>query len=285
MRKVLIFGSSGFLGKKVFNFLKKKKYKIYRDSSIKKKIKKNSNHKFLLKIIDRIKPDIIINLIALTNVDQCEVKKKLAQKSNTLFVKNLVTAIKISSKDIYLVHISTDQVYSGRGNHRENIASPVNYYGISKLKGEKFASQTFSTVFRTNFIGKGEKTKKATLSDWIIFNLKKGKKINTFKNIYFSPLHTSTLTKIIEQSMIKKIRGTFNLGSSTKISKAKFAEILGKYLGYNTNFLNKVNYSRSNLLAKRPLDMSLKVKKFEKKFEMKLPSVKTEIGKLSKEYK
>ena len=51
------------------------------------------------------------------------------------------------------------------------------------------------------------------------------------------------------------------------------------------DLLNKTNYSNNHLYAKRPLDMSMKINKFEKYFKIKLPTVKTEMSKLIKEYK
>ena len=47
----------------------------------------------------------------------------------------------------------------------------------------------------------------------------------------------------------------------------------------------KTNYEKKTFGVERPLDMSLNVLKFEKKFKIKLPSVKSEILKLVKEYK
>ena len=162
---------------------------------------------------------------------------------------------------------------------------PVNFYGFSKLEGEKYFSNINSIILRTNFIGKKEKIKKNTLSDWIIENLKKRTQIKVFKNIYFSPLHTSTLIDIIEKIMFKKIEGVYNLGSKNKISKADFASLLCSKLKYSLSLLKVKKYSSKNLIAKRPSDMSMNIKKFEKNFCIKLPLVKQEVSKLIKEYR
>tara|TARA_B100000035_G_scaffold269580_1_gene243523 strand:+ start:470 stop:1321 length:852 start_codon:yes stop_codon:yes gene_type:complete len=283
MSNVFIFGATGALGSLMTKFLIKKNYKVFSDKIIKKKIKKKDNLKYLKKIIKSHNLDYIINLVALTNVDLCEKKKLKAKNSNFIFVKNLVRAIKKYKDNIHLIHISTDQVYNGKGNHIESNTNPINYYGKSKLQGEMVAKKTISTIFRTNYIGKTKK--KTNLTSWIYNNLKKKNKINAFKNIYFSPLHVSTLVSLIEKSMKKKIVGVFNLGSKNKISKAEFAEKFSKIIGCNKNLINKTNYKEKNLLAKRPLDMSMKISKFEKHFCIKLPNVQAEINKLRKEYR
>ena len=282
--RILIFGSNGFLGKKIVKSFKKKNYKVFTDLNYKKVLKKNFNHNFIIKILNKIKPSIIINLIALTDVDKCEKNKEIAKKSNTLFPKNLAKAIKNTYQNIFLIHMSTDQVYNGKGGHSEKFVNPINYYGTSKLEGEKYFKNLPSLILRTNFIGKGEKNKKKTLSDWIVYNLRNKKKINTFKNIYFSPLHTSSIIKIIDKLMIKKIEGVYNLGSKNKISKAKFASSLCSILNCDLDLLNQIKYNNQYLVARRPLDMSLNVNKFEKNTGIKLPSVLKEIKKLAKEY-
>lgn len=283
MSNVFVFGATGALGSLLTKYLVKKNYKVFTDKKFKKKLKNKENLKYLNQIIKSYNLDYIINLIALTDVDLCEKKKIKAKNSNFIFVRNLVKAINKYKNNTHLIHISTDQIYNGKGNHIESNVSPINYYGKSKLKGEIAAKKTISTIFRTNYIGKTKK--KSNLTSWIYFNLKKKNKINAFKNIYFSPLHVSTLISLIEKSMKKKIVGVFNLGSKNKISKAEFAEKFSKIIRSNKNLINKINYEEKNLLAKRPLDMSMKINKFEKYFGLKLPYVQTEINKLRKEYK
>jgi len=274
------------LGKKLIKILKKKNKKIKKKNETqKKKLKKTKNlFNFFLKQIKKNKPDVIINLVALTNVDECENDKKLAKKTNVFFTKELVQAINTYHKKIHLIHISTDQVYNGKGSHIEKTTQPINFYGYTKLQGEIFAQKTFSTILRTNFIGKAENKKKLSLSDWIVNSVVKNKKIDLFKNIFFSPLHTSTLVKLIEKVIKMKKKGIFNLSSKSKISKADFANRLCKELKLSLKNINKTNYNYKKLLAKRPLDMSLNVSKFEKYYNVKLPKVTNEIKKLVKEY-
>ena len=70
-----------------------------------------------------------------------------------------------------------------------------------------------SVILRTNFVGKQSKLRKLSFTDWIYLTSLK-KKINGFKNIYFNPLHTSSLCKVIEKIInYKNIYGIFNAGS------------------------------------------------------------------------
>ena len=92
--KILIFGAYGFLGSYLCDYLKDtyKIYKIGRNPNSQIQLKR-FNQRDIQKIIKLIKPKIIINLIAETNVDLCEKKKKHCLKVNFEIVKNIVNSV------------------------------------------------------------------------------------------------------------------------------------------------------------------------------------------------
>ena len=282
-KKILILGSNGFYGKQLRFFLSRKKFIVFSDTKIKNYLKGTKCRFFLNKILVSVKPNVIINLVANTDVNFCERNKVEAKKSNVGFTKNLVDLILKKKIKSHLIHFSTDQVYSGKGNHSEKRTGPKNYYGISKLRGETYAKKLPCSILRLNFVGKSNSTK--NLSNWIFSNLKKNKKINVYKNIFFRPIHVSTLNNLMIKVLNKPSNGIFNLGSKTKISKANFALNLCKILKFDTKKLRKINYEKNKIGVERPLDMSLNVSKFEKTFKCKLPTIKEEIVKLAKEFR
>lgn len=284
-KKIIIFGSRGNLGNYLINYLKSK-YKIISEKSLKKKINFENIIK-IKKIFLKYKPQVIINLIAKTNVDECEIKKLLTKKSNQIIAKNISNAIKSINKKCHLIHISTDQVYSGQANFKnsEKNPNPINYYGKTKLWGENEALKIkSSTILRTNFIGTNATQNGNSLSDWVVGSLKKNKIIKTYSNIKFSPLYIKTLCKYIDIVIKKKIYGIYNLGSKNSISKYNFSITLCKYLKLNKQLIKKTNYNKSLSRARRPVNMSLNIKKFEKVFNVKLPNVNKEIKLTAKDY-
>ncbi len=93
----------------------------------------------LIKYVSELKPDVIINCAAATNVDGCEKDEDLAFKINALGPRNL--AIAASAVDAKLVHISTDYVFPGDGDTPRVETDPVgprSAYGRTKLAGEEF---------------------------------------------------------------------------------------------------------------------------------------------------
>ena len=179
-KKILILGSKGFYGKKLKVFLKAKKQKVFSDTRF-KELLKNSRVDFYLSKLLLKKPEIIINLVANTDVNFCEKNKNEAKKSNIFFIKKLVKLIQKNNLKVHLIQFSSDQVYSGKGNHGEKI-QPKNFYGLTKFIGEKYARKIPSSVLRLNFIGKSNNKK--NLSNWIVKIFEKEKKF-MFLKIFF----------------------------------------------------------------------------------------------------
>ena len=77
-------------------------------------------------LVNYIKPNLIINLAAITNVDFCETNCNLATEVNTNGVKNIYDSF--GGK---IIHLSTDYVFDGRdGPYSEkDQVNPISIYG------------------------------------------------------------------------------------------------------------------------------------------------------------
>ncbi len=102
-----------------------------------------------------IRPDLIINTAAYTNVDGCETDRDRAFRVNALGPRNL--AMVAEETGARLVHISTDYVFSGTGSEpfaEYDLTDPQSIYGKSKLAGEEnvrtFCSRHF--IVRTSWL-------------------------------------------------------------------------------------------------------------------------------------
>ncbi|MGI6683908.1 MAG: SDR family oxidoreductase [Bacillota bacterium] len=85
-----------------------------------------------------IKPNIIVNAAAYTAVDKAEVEQELAMAING--VAPGILAEEAKRCGALFIHYSTDYVFDGTKDapYKENDKpNPVNFYGISKLAGEK----------------------------------------------------------------------------------------------------------------------------------------------------
>ena len=107
------------------------------------------------KYVSEIKPELIINCAAMTNVDGCETNLEAAEAVNARGPENLAKAAeKYGSK---LVHISTDYVFRGDAHVpyvETDKCDPVTAYGSSKLHGEqnvlRFCKRSY--ILRTSWL-------------------------------------------------------------------------------------------------------------------------------------
>ena len=102
-------------------------------------------------IINDIHPDAIIHCAAWTAVDMAEdeANKPRVDAINHLGTKYLAEAAK--SVDAKMLYLSTDYVFSGQGERLWTPDckdyAPLNYYGVTKLAGEKAVVETLTKFF------------------------------------------------------------------------------------------------------------------------------------------
>jgi dTDP-4-dehydrorhamnose reductase len=132
--KILILGAKGMLGQDLAKVLADYNLILWDFADIDITDKNQVDSK-----IGELKPDIIINCAAFTNVDACESEVDKATMVNGLAVGYLADIAK--QIGAILVQISTDYVFNGKNKKGYIEISqeflPLNVYGASKLLGEK----------------------------------------------------------------------------------------------------------------------------------------------------
>ena len=236
-------------------------------------------------LLDESRPGVVVNLAALTNVDQCEKDPNTAYLSNTRTVENIVNSPAFARHGCYLIHLSTDQVYDGVGPHSEGSERLTNYYAFSKYAGDLVASRA-GTVLRTNFFGKSISPSRPSLTDWIHQSLVAGATIRVFEDVLFNPLSIATLVGTITSVLQNRRPGVFNLGAHGGMSKADFAFAFAHALGMQTSTMSRGRVDEAEYIkAYRPKDMRMNCAKFEKAYGVHLPELLSEIRRVAKEYR
>ena len=88
-------------------------------------------------VVNKYKPDVIINTAAFTSVDLSEREMEEAYIVNSSSVE--IISVEAEKIEALVIHFSTDYIFSGerKSSYTENdIANPMNIYGASKLAGE-----------------------------------------------------------------------------------------------------------------------------------------------------
>ena len=234
-KKILIIGSSGYLGNKLKKNLKNK-YKLISPS--KKKIDIVNFDK--IKKYFEIDPDLIINLSGQISANTKQMKNTILQGN-----KNLIKLCKNKKTKIFFLSTSLIYGYSKKELIENSNKNPVDNYSKFKLMAEREyqKSNINYIILRLCNIYNG---KKNGIVKILINSIKKNKRIQlTNKNVYRNYIHiddaVNILSKMIEKNLKYKV---YNLG----FENIKLLEII-KFL--EKRLKKKINYFDKNLLLNK----------------------------------
>ena len=241
--KVLILGSAGMLGHKLYQVLTPNfdvtgtvrgpysnisKYGFFRQSQIIPDTDALEISR-VEKAIKETRPDVVVNSIGI--IKQLEEKsgKLLNIWVNSLFPHQLYKICQAGG--IRLIHISTDCVFSGKkGNYREDDPSDAeDIYGKTKYLGEVTGSGALT--IRTSLIGR-ELGSANNLLEWFLAN--RGGKVQGYSKAIFSGFTTLHLSRIIADIIRhhQNLSGVYHV-SSEAISKFELLTLINRVMKLN----------------------------------------------------
>lgn len=237
-------------------------------------------------LLRRLRPEVIVQAVAQTNVDACEENQARAYEVNVATTKNLTSWLAEESPGTHFVYISTDQVYDGPGEHVEDVVSPCNVYALTKLWAEDLArTLPRHLILRTNFFGLGTNGSMGLVA-WLIDCLKQRRAVTLFGDVFFNPLYVKDLSEVICRSIELGLIGTYNVGAAAGgISKAEFALELAAMLGLEFFEAEIVSVDGTSLRARRPKDMRMSVARTEEALGLSLPTIQDGLKRLASDFK
>ncbi len=279
--KIVLFGSDGQLGSAFKDFFDLDSIFYGRDVDILDFNKLNN-------ILVKERADIVINCVAYTDVDKAESDRLNCSLVNIEGVKNLVDLQK--KFNFLLINFSTDFIYNTEKNtpHSEDSPKkPLNYYGLSKLEGEKLVETCKKFInFRISWLyyHKGRNFVKT------ILGLAKDERRNFLTVVYDqvgTPTNCKTVVKAVSHILKSfdiedsSIYGNYNLSDEGVASWYDFAKAILEY-GNISKKIVPVGSDQFKTDAKRPSFSVMSKSKISKKFNLDLPhwrdSLKSSIG-------
>ena len=264
--KFCVTGSSGLIGSQVVKDLTEQNHTVYScyhntkpEYGIPLQLNLENTEK-IQKTIQEIKPDRIIHLAAVTNVDLCETEKELAHLINTKATQTL--AREAAKQNAFFVYVSTDYVFDGKqGMKKEgDLPNPLGFYGKSKLDGEIELNHLASpyVIVRTSTPFGLHKTKKS-FPLWVKENLELKKKIPVLVDQFTSPTYVPNLSKMLIEVATRQFIGIIHLTGATRISRYALAELVADKLSLDKKLLIPTKTNDMNWKSQRPKDSSLNV--------------------------
>lgn len=203
-------------------------------------------------------PDYCINCAAYTAVDKAETERDAAMLVNGTAVGILAAACKKAGAKF--IHISTDYVFNGQAKTpyiETDGVDPVNYYGLTKLKGEQIAANynADSIIIRTSWVysAHGNNFVKTMLR-----LMKERNELNVVSDQFGSPTSADDLAAFILAIISKTIAdhaawvpGIYHYSNEGVISWYDFASAIRELSGSSCR-LNPIPTSQFPTPAKRP---------------------------------
>ena len=286
-KKILIFGGTGSLGSNLL-YVFQKKYDLFLNFHKKKifskeikyvKIIDNENLNLIdiEKKIEDIKPDIIINCAANTDLDYCEANPEKTKLPNYT-LPNILSKISYK-KSIKFIHFSTDHLYSNNKSFKkeEEKTIAINHYARQKLLAEKKinSNNKNALIIRTNFYSHSIDEDKSINS--LINSIKKRTPIKLDDEYYFTPIYSLILIDLLNKLIIKNSKGIFNIVGNERISKYMFGMLISEFLEIKNPNIIKDSIQNAKLKAKRCEDLSLSNNKIKKTLNIKIPNLKRQL--------
>jgi dTDP-4-dehydrorhamnose reductase len=174
--------------------------------------------------IRRLRPRLIINCAAATDVDRCETDHGYADRGNFLAAKHVAqAAAEIGAR---LLHVSTDFVFSG-GKHEpyleDDPPDPLNYYGRSKLAGERAvrAELPDAMIVRTSWLyGHGGIHFPGKVLEWAA----SGGPLRVVDDQIGSPTYADDLAESLSALVERNAPGIYHLGGAGCASRFEWAQ-------------------------------------------------------------
>lgn len=184
------------------------------------------NPEILVKIIDSMRPDVVINCVGVTKHKSKAEKPLVSIPINALMPHRLARLCSLANAR--LIHVSTDCVFSGdKGSYtEEDFTDARDLYGKSKALGEVTYPNTIT--LRTSTIGPELETKYGLL-EWFLSQKRSCKGYN---RAVFSGLPTVVFAEVIRDVVIpnSELSGLYNVAAQA-INKYDLLELIAKVYG------------------------------------------------------
>ena len=258
MKKIIVTGGLGFIGRNLIELLIKKNYfvinidkgtyssnfynvKEFKSLKNYRFIKCNIGNKKFYKILNKYKPSCIFNLAAETHVDRSIDNPSNFINSNIVDVYKLLESFKkfVKNNKCKLIHISTDEVYGDilKGRSTEKFPyNPSSPYAASKAASDHLVNSYIRTYKIPGIVTNcsnnyGPKQHPEKLIPKLIFNILNnkylpiyGKGLNSREWIYVKD-HCEALYKIFLNG---KIGSFYNIGSNKNLNNIQVTKELLK---------------------------------------------------------
>lgn len=238
MKRILIVGKSGLLGTKLHERLVNK----HRVGGVSKSGAGMNNRELditdqnaVATFFDTYSFDVVVHVAANTDVDFCERNQTEAWETNVEGTKNLVLECK--NRGIKFCYLSSDYIFSGSNPPYEADANPdpVNYYGVTKLEGERIIREElhdFVIVRPGKLYGYTPEFGCDPFTSWVRDCLSEDGTVRLDDSVVKYPTLIDDVSRFIEAAIESDWTGMFNFSGPDSTTKYEWAKSIAANYGF-----------------------------------------------------
>lgn len=243
--RLFVIGSTGFVGSRLLRAASAR-FEVYGGS------RNASDDKHAVSIditepasvraaFEKVQPQIVIHLAALSDIDRCERERDLAERINHTGAVNV--ARECQRLGARMLYTSTDAVFDGtKGFYREDDPpTPPNWYGQTKARAEAEIRKILpeSAIVRLSLVlGRSESPGGNSYLDKVMANLAAGNTIPAATFEFRNPIDVGTLCAfLLELAEQPDASGIFHVGASDKMSRYELTRAVAAQLGYDPQLI------------------------------------------------
>ena len=209
--------------------------------------------------LDSTRARAVVHCAALADVDACERDPDAAQRANVGACEALARAC--AARDVRLVAVSTDQVFSGeRPFWRESDeARPASVYGRTKREGEQAALALCpgAAVVRVALLIGAMHGRQPSASESVAWALREGRPLRLFTDQYRTPIDPESVASAVASLLHRHAGGLFHLGGPERLSRYELGMRVAALFGLASRAIQPVRQAELAGSAPRAADASL----------------------------
>ncbi len=265
--RILVTGSSGQLGTALRAVLERRHEVLWTDMD-------DLDVRDLSAVREAVasfKPEAILHLAAVTNVDECELRPQLGFEVNSLGTRYVALAAREAGAE--MLFVSTDYVFDGLSSEpylEYDPRRPINQYGRSKVHGERVVEtllDRFYIVRTSGLFGQGGRN----FVGAILNGLKSGRSLKVVDDQFCRPTYAPHLAAAIGRIVGSGYHGIYHVASAGETSWFGFAVEVAKAAGLDSGALQPIVSKQLDRPARRPPYSVLDTRAFEVTFGWAIP--------------
>lgn len=253
MRKILITGAGGLVGNATLEYCKQIGDMV---AAMTRENLDIADREKVFEILEREKPDSVINCAAWTDVDGCETNHEKNFAANAYGVENL--ALGCRKVKANLVTISTDYVFDGSKSDfytQRDDPNPQSVYGKAKLLGEHLALTNLARaiVVRSGWIfGRGGRNFLSKMPQLLL----EGKSVKAIYDSHGTPTYAPDLARRLRELAELDLPGIYHVTNSGE--GTTYEGFACSIAGVDQSLIESVSFADLKRPAPRPQNSKLR---------------------------